>query len=196
MGKRGRKRKNGRREPNGRPSRAKAQPVTFDKGTERAQAMQALYGNDGCDAIGRAYQAGLLGEGSDAKAMLDMARAISNAYWAAFGTGRINCTLGDKTGGGTSPVSPDKARQREEWLSGSLDTINRLGRTQRRFFDALVIDVNPDSGPLFLDRLIFAHRCKRMMIEPTDAQALEYALEALAMLAGVDMPRVARLKAA
>lgn len=194
MAKRGRKRKNGvKRTKSGRISRS---VVNFDKGTERAQAMQALYGNDGCDAIGRAYQAGLLGQGSDAKALLDMARSLANAYWAAYGTGRITSAIGDKTGGGTCPISPDKARQREEWLNASLDRVNRLGRTQRRFFDALVIDVNPDSGPLFLDRLCFAHRCKRMMIEPTDAQALEYALEALAMLAGVDMPRVARLKAA
>ena len=190
----GRKRKQGKRTKSGQLSRA-GQPSII-KGNERAQAMQALYGQDGCDAIGRAYQAGLLGQGSDAKAMLDTARRLSNAYWAAYGTGRITSAIGDKTGGGSSPLSPDKARRREEWLNTSLDSLNRLGRTHRRFFDALCLDIHPDHGPCWLDRLIFAHRCKRVMIEPSDAHALEYALEGLSMLADVDMPRVAKLKAA
>lgn len=190
----GRKRKAGKRTKSGQLSRA-GQPSII-KGNERAQAMQALYGQDGADAIGRAYRAGLLGEGSDAKAMLDTARRMSNAYWAAYGTGRITCTLADKTGGDSSPLSPEIARRREEWLSGCMDTIKRLGWTHKRFFDALVIDVNPDHGPLWLDRLLFAHRCKRVMIEPADAQALELALEGLAEIAGVEIPRIIRLKAA
>lgn len=194
MSKRGRKRKQGvKRTAKGRISRS---VVNFDKGTERAQAMQALYGQDGCDAIGRAYRAGLLGDGQDAKAMLDMARSIAKAYWAAYEVGGYFNPLADRAGGSMPSISPEKARRREEWLSGCLDAVEALGRAQRRSFDQLVIDVNPDSGPLWVDRLCFAHRCSRMNIDPADAQSLEHALEALALLAGVDMPRVARLKAA
>ena len=190
----GRKRKQGKRTKSGQLSRA-GQPRIV-KGNERAQAMQALYGQDGCDAIGRAYQSGLLGQGSDAKALLDMARSLSNAYWAAYGVGPIASAIGDKTGGSNSDHSPERARRREEWLAGSLDTVKRLGWLQRRYFDALCIDINPDHGPDWLDRLCFAQRCKRQMIDPADAQALELALEGLSLLADVDMPRVARLKAA
>lgn len=191
---RGRKRKAGvKRTQAGRISRAAA---NFDKGTERAQAMQVLYGQDGADAIGRAYRAGLLGDGSEAKAMLDTARRISNAYWSAYGTGRITCTLGDRTGGGYAEDCPQTARRREEWLSGCLDSVKRLGWPQRRFFDALVIDVHPDHGPTWLDALCYASRTRRAPIRPEDANALDLALEGLAMLAGVESPRVVRLKAA
>lgn len=193
MGK-GRTRKSGKRTKSGQLSRAGIS--RFDKGTERAQAMQALYGPDGCDAIGRAYRAGLLGDGSDAKVMLDMARQVSNAYWAAYGTGAITCTLGDRTGGGNADISPEKARRREEWLSGCMDSVKRLGWPQRRFFEQLVIDVNPDHGPTWLDGLIFAHRSPRSLIRPDDANALELALEGLSLIAGVEMPRIVRLKAA
>ena len=191
---RGRKRKQGKRTKSGQLSRA-GQP-NIVKGNERAQAMQALYGQDGCDAIGRAYRAGLLGQGSDAKAMLDTARRISNAYWAAYEVGPINCTLADRTGGEYSTEAAENARRREEWLSGCMDAVKALGVHQRRFFGQLVVDVNPDHGPHCLDRLVFAHRTARMMIEPEDANALEWALEALAMIADVEMPRVIRLKAA
>lgn len=190
----GRKRKaNRRRNAKGRILRTGADRIV--KGNERAQAMQALYGQDGCDAIGRAYQAGLLGEGSDAKAMLDTARRMANAYWAAYGTGRITSAIGDKTGS-DSAISPEKAREREEWMNAGLDRVKRLGHAHRRNFDALCVDIHPDHGPAFLDELLFAQRCRRAMIDPADAQALEFALEALAMLAGVNVPRVVRLKAA
>lgn len=191
MGK-GRKRKQGARTKSGRLSRA-GQP-RYDKGTERAQAMQALYGADGADAIGRAYRAGLLGSGSEAKALLDTARKVSNAYWAAYEVGGAFCTLGDKNHGGTAPVPPEVVRRREEWLNGCLDTVKALGHAKRRCFEQLVVDVNPDCGPHWLDRLCYAHRSRGVMIEPADATALENALTALAELADVDVPKVVRFK--
>lgn len=193
MATRGRKRKQGKRTKSGQLSRA-GQP-RYDKGTEHAQAMQVLYGPDGADAIGRAYRSGLLGHGSDAKAMLDMARQISNAYWAVYTNGSYTCPIADKTGGSIPSFSPEKARRREEWLSGQVDTVNRLGHAHRRNFDQLVIDVHPDHGPAWLDRLCFAHRSNRVVIDPADAQCLSLALEALSLIADVDMPCVARLKA-
>jgi len=180
----GRKRKPGKREKNGRIQRAPE--LRYDKGTEKAQAMQALYGPDGADAIGRAFRSGLLGEGSEAKAMLDMARSISNAYWQAYEVGPYSSTLADRSSGSTPSILPDKARRREKWLSGCLDTIKALGASQRRSFYQLVIDVNPDHGPLWLDRLCFARRSKAMEVDPVDAKCLELALEGLALLANVE----------
>jgi hypothetical protein len=182
MAKRGRKRKAGSRTPSGRLSRAKPPINTFDKGTERAQAMQALYGPDGADAIGRAYRAGLLGEGSQAKARLDTARMIANAYWQAYETGRYQCTLGDKTGGGVVSLDQAKIKRREQWLEAVLAFVNAMGRDVRRAFDQLVIDVHPDCGPQWLDAVIYAKRRKTPPPLPYQQQ-LRRALDALELLA-------------
>lgn len=154
----------------------------FDKGNERAQAMQALYGADGADAIGRAYRAGLLGEGSEAKALLDTARRISNAYWQAYATGRYQCPLGDRTHGSVIDMDHEKIKRREEWLSGCLNDVRRMGPQCDRAFRQLAIDVNPDHGPAWLDALCYAERTKA---EPDIASRhmLIAALDALSALA-------------
>lgn len=177
---RGRRRKVGRREKNGRIQRTPE--IRYDKGTERAQAMQALYGPDGADAIGRAFRSGLLGHGTEAKAMLDMARSIANAYWRAFETGGITCTLGDRTGGTVVNLDHEKIRRREQWLNESLDAVKRMGENVRRPFYQLVIEVNPDHGPDWLDRLCFAQRTSCVVEEVEDARKLRAALDALEIL--------------
>lgn len=190
----GRKRKTGvKRTKSRRISRC---VENFDKGNDRAQAMQELYGQDGCDAIGRAYRSGLLGEGADAKAMLDTARAIAKAYWSAYEVGRYFNPLADRNSGASSPETPEKARGREEWLNGCMDRVNRLGAPQRRNFDALCINVNPDCGPHWLDRLCLARHSRRPVFDPADYQSLTFALDALSMLAGANMPLRQRLNAA
>lgn len=183
MGKAGRKRKAGRRTPSGRLSRAA--PPLFDRGTERAQAMQALYGPDGADAIGRAYRAGLLGEGAEAKAMLDTARKIAGAYWQAYETGRYQCTLGDKTGGSVVELDHQRIKRREEWLEEVLAFVNGMGRGVRRAFDQLVIDVHPDSGPSWLDSAVWAKKHHKP-IPPECASVLQRALDPLNILANGD----------
>lgn len=186
MAKRGRKRKAGARTPSGRLSRAKAIPVTFDKGTERAQAMQALYGPDGADAIGRAYRAGLLGnlhhEGDKAKAMLDTARKIANAYWQAYETGRYQCTLAERSGGSIAVLDHESIKRREEWLEDVLRFVNGMGRDVRRAFDQLVIDVNPDHGPKWLDALLWAKQHGKQP-DPLCEALLHRALDPLDLLA-------------
>lgn len=181
MARAGRKPKQGKRTESGRLSRAGMPAVTFDKGTERTQAMQALYGPDGSDAIGRAYRAGLLGEGSEAKAILDTARKISNAYWVAYETGRYQNPLADRTHGSTVNLDHERIKRREIWLSECLSFVKHMGPQVRRAFDQLVIDVNPDSGPQWLEHLIWAKRHDK----PSDMrceQALRAALDALEQL--------------
>ncbi|RKF23364.1 hypothetical protein D6851_02520 [Altericroceibacterium spongiae] len=155
----------------------------YDKGTERAQAMQALYGQDGCDAIGRAYRAGLLGAGSEAKALLDTARAISNAYWAAYSTGSYKSPLAGSSSGSVIAIDHAKVLKREEWLNESLCMVHTLGPQIRRAFYQLVIDVHPDCGPDWLDRLLFADRRAGIRADEDDVRMIRYALEGLAEIA-------------
>lgn len=177
----GRKQSPGKRGANGRKSRA-GQTPGFDKGSERAQAMVALYGQDGCDAIGRAFRAGLLGEGSEAKALLDTARRISNAYWQAYSTGGYQCALGDRSFGSVADLDHERIKRREIWLGECLDIARHMGPSVNRAFRQLVIDVNPDAGPPFLDRLCWAaHRNEAADL--ADLQTLRAALDALETLA-------------
>lgn len=178
MAKAGRKRRQGSRTRTGRLSRAGV--PRYDKGTEHAQAMQALYGTDGSDAIGRAYRSGLLGKGSEAKALIDTARRIANAYWRAYETGKYRCTLADREHGTIVSLDHEKVRLQEEWLRECLESVSSMG--VRRQFDQLVIDVHPDSGPAWLDRLCYAQRTKGDA-DIADRQALRAALDALEYLA-------------
>lgn len=180
MAKRGRKSKAGKRTKSGQLSRAKPVTPLFDHGTERAQAMQVFYGQDGADAIGRAYRSGFLGTGAEAKAKLDTARRIAGAYWQAYSTGRITCTLGDRTGGSVVDLDHEKIKRREQWLNEVLRYVERMGA--RSQFDQLVVDVNPDCGPPWLDRLIYAKRTGEQQ-DIADLRALRAALDPLEVLA-------------
>lgn len=169
----GRPRKAGKRTKSGRLSRAR---VNFDRGTERAQAMQALYGPDGCDAIGRAYQAGLLGQGNEAKALLDMARKVSRLYWRAYETGAVRSCIADRSFGSVIDLDHAHIKEQETWLTESLKIVDRMGRNVRRAFDQLVINPNPDHGPLWLDALL-----SRKAME-ADHEKLREALDGLEAL--------------
>ncbi len=183
MVKAGRKRKPGKRTESGRASRAGYVPL-FDRGTDRTQAMQALYGQDGSDALGRAYKSGLLGEGDEAKAMLDTGRRIANAYWQAYSTGGYSCPLGERTFGNTADIDHERVKRRELWLAGVLASIKIA---DRRVFDQLVIDVNPDNGPPWLDQMIWVNRQnvgrkehEKLTQDARNAAVLSRALDALA----------------
>jgi hypothetical protein len=170
----GRPRKKGVRTKSGRLSR-----VLIVKGNDRAEVMKELYGGNGSDAIGRAYERGLLGEGNDAKAMLDTARAISRAYWAAYTNGPIRCTLADRQSGASAEPDEERERRQETWLLRMLKTAGQGGNTPRLLFDQLVVDINPDCGPLWLDRILAKET------SPNDWASLACALDTLADCAGV-----------
>lgn len=174
---RGRKRKlNIKREPNGRPSRKGLVRIQFDHGTARAQVKFQQYGTDGADAIGRAYQAGLLGPNADA--IKDTARKIAKAYWPMLEIGSYRCTLNDGAGGSNDNVDHERIKDRERWLTSILRRIDALGPHTRRCFDELVIDVHPDSGPNWLERVIYAHK-HRVSADEIDAARLRLAIEAV-----------------
>jgi hypothetical protein len=177
---RGRKRKTGPRTKSGRLSTAGIPRI--DRGNDRAAAMQARYGSNGSDAIGRCYERGLMGSGQDANAMLDTARAIFRAYWAWYSVGPVRCSLADRNG---AMVEMDQEREdrQEAWLLQMLtiaDGHDRNARGSRALFDQLVIDINPDDGPPWLNRLI-----ERKPMS-TDWDRLACALDTLADCAGVE----------
>lgn len=176
MARAGRKRKNAKREPNGRASRKGVMRVTFDQGTDRARLKMELYGTEGADAIGRAYVAGLLG--ADADALRDTARKICRAYWPMLAVGPHSCTLADRSGGGSNDSGRIKAR--EEWLSRTLATVDKMDtkRTYRAAFDDLVVDVHPDSGPAWVDSLIW-HKKHGKEAPLSEVVKLAKALDAL-----------------
>jgi hypothetical protein len=177
MARQGRPRKAGKRKY-GRPIPAQ----TFDRGTERAQIVRAFYGTDCTDAIGRAYRAGLLGTGDEAKNLLDTGRRVANAYWRHLSTGfAIRCPLGDSNGGSVILLDQEREKRREDWLRNQLRAVETMGA--RRQFDQLVIDVHPDEGPVWLNRLIEYKRAGTPG-RVDDVAALHRALNALAMLAG------------
>lgn len=162
-----RPKKKGARTKSGRISRS---AINYDKGTERAQAMQILYGPDGCDAIGRAFRSGLLGEAQEAKPLLDLSRKVARLYWRAYETGAVRSCIGERTHGLIVDIDHERVRRDEEWLNETLKIINRMG--VRRSFDQLVIDWNPDHGPVWLDEMLavksqqlFAKQHKRVIPE-------------------------------
>lgn len=160
MAKRGRKRKQGRREPSGRIQRKSVLQVAPDRGTDAMQAKAAMYGSHGTDAIGRAYMAGLLGQidSASARAMLDTARKLSRDYHRAYEQAPYKGTLADRTGGSVIDLDHARIRQTEERLREALHMVDRMGRQVRLAFYSLVIEQHPDSGPPWLENMIWAKR--------------------------------------
>ena len=161
MARGGRKRKEGKRQPNGQPYRE----PRYDKGCEGVQRRQALYArtpegegdrfdsSNTFDAIGRAWSAHLLGSNADAKR--DAGRKIAAQYWRVYGfaTPDSLARFQPSTDYGVPDAAIDKIR--EDALNDALDMVRGYGRDVRTAFDQLVIDMNPDSGPPWLDRIIF-----------------------------------------
>jgi len=174
----GRKRKPGKRTKSGQLSRAGVATARIDRGSDWAQGMRALYGDNCSDAVGRAFERGLLGNGTEAKSMLDTARAIHRAYWAWYANGPVRCALADRSGAAVEN-DVERERRQEAWLNDMLRIAGRGGHPARVLFDQLVVDINPDGGPLWLDRLIARGG------NGDDWGRLATALEALAECAGV-----------
>ena len=137
---------------------------------------------DTCDAIGRAYCAGLLGTGRQAEDRLNAARRIAAAYWAAYGFGTPDSLARFQPQQGKLQSDPERDALREASLTRSLELINAQGRHIRLAFDQLVIDPNPDSGPAWLDAIVIAHRGKAQATT-SQYQQMERALDGLNLIA-------------
>lgn len=179
---RGRKRRNVRRQPNGQPYRA----PKWDKGCDGVVRRRLIYGasapEQSFDAIGRAFCAGLLGRRSEAKR--DGARKIAAQYVLVYGTetrmtpDSLSRFQPDNSG---APIDPDIEKIRRDALDDALEAVLKRGRDVRNAFDDLVLAVHPDSGPLWLDRIIFARMAKRTPRED-DTYRLMLAIQGLEVL--------------
>lgn len=128
-------------------------------GNDFAEAKKARFGANGWDAIGRAFECGLLGE--DGERLLDTARSLFKAYWRVYEVGPIRCAVNDPIlRGGASTGNLEHDKRREEWLTHSLALIEH-----RIEFDQLVIDINPDYGPPWLDALVASPSADRKKLD-------------------------------
>lgn len=145
MGRRGRPQKAGKRR-NGRPVPA----VQIVKGNDRAEARKARYGTLGGDCLGRAYVAGLLGEGDIAKDRLDLARKYARLYGKAFDR-PYRCALNDNPRGLSNREETDFDRYGEEWMR---DNQALIAPEDAPYFDQLVLPVSPLDDPHWMADLL------------------------------------------
>lgn len=184
----GRKRKAGPRTKSGQLSRAK-----IDTGNDVVAKKSALYGQNHSDALGRAFANGLLGSDNAAKAMLDTGRAIGRSYWMDYEVGKIRCTLGDRSSGITIAEDIVRQRDKERWLKR---TLKRVKPEMRPLFDSMVVDINPDCGPPWLDSIILELQTRRAKdahtASPGDWANLAAVLDMLSDIANVRKPALKR----
>lgn len=197
----GRKRKAGSRTASGALKRV---PV-YDYGCEGVRRRQARYarpagrgeteadphrpgqrrkrGSDTSqtfDAVGRAWSAGLLGPRGEE--LMAGARVIAAQYWRVYGFATPDSLARFQPVGPVGLVNSERERIIEDALADTLTTVAKAGRDVRRAFDQLVIDMNPDAGPPWLDRIIFAQRQHHSPTEP-DSNMLRLAMIGLACVA-------------
>lgn len=173
MGK-GRPRKVGRRDKSG-----KLRPeFVRDKGSPRTAEKVERYGANGADAIGRAFENGLLGENGEA--LMIAARKVKLGWKTHIQAmvPQIKCPLDQSRGGGMAiEYDPQGARYRQDRTFDSLSAAGPAATLKSFAFYGLVIDEYPDSGPGWLDRIIEGEA------RPQDKQCLDAAIQVLVDLA-------------
>lgn len=154
-------------------------------GIIRKRAAYGFAANDAdyADAIGRAHIAGLLGDGDRAKDMVVAARKIAWQYWRVFRPefGTPDSLARFQPQAPTHRIDPERERILEDAMNDSLDSIRKAGRNVRTAFDQLVIDMHPDHGPAWLDRIIFARR-RDVQPDIRDMQMLQWAKDGLGVI--------------
>lgn len=168
----------GARSASGRKRERAAQSLTPCEGVVRRRELYRLPANDTgepdasdrrerrgrqetdtCDAIGRAYCAGLLGGGELADRRLQAARTIAARYWSILGFATPDSLARFQPQQPSGPRDEERDARREQALNDGLALIAACGRDVRVAFDHLVIDPNPDQGPPWLDAIVAVNRC-------------------------------------
>lgn len=170
----GRMAKSGKRTKSGRLKRDSYAPPLFIKGSEWVQSMVDRYGQDYNTALGRAYAAGLLGDGDKAKMRYDIGKKLARLYKRTIGGDSYTCPLDDSPRGGLVDIWEDDGSQ-QRWLFQALDTIDDMGF--RPFVDQLITSIHTDSGPHWLDRLLSGNK------HPVNLARLQAAIQALDAIA-------------
>ncbi|SLK03885.1 hypothetical protein [Novosphingobium mathurense] len=172
MGRKGRPKKQGERYKCG-----KLRP-TFDKGSERVQALRERYGEYYGSALGRAFKHGLLGSDATANVRFDAGKRFARLYSAMIERGRYGCPLGRETlsAGSCGQISGNSFEMdNQEWLFDAMNDLDNAGL--RPWLDQLILDQYHDHGPPWLDRLLAGGR------DPADRMVMKCALDALDVIA-------------
>ena len=154
-------------------------------GVTRRKELYRVPANDTntCDAIGRAYIAGLLSPNAEhAKTLLNAGRKLAGQYWRVLGFPTPDSLARFQPQAPWTPMDPKVEKIREDALNVALSMVGARGRDVRRAFDHLVIDPNPDYGPAWLDAIVFAHRTNNRATE-RDYAMLRLAIEGLEAIA-------------
>ena len=154
-------------------------------GVTRRKELYRVPANDTntCDAIGRAYIAGLLhNDRGRALELMNAGRKIAAQYWRVLGFATPDSLARFQPSQPFTPMDPATEKIREDAFNVALGMVDARGRDVRRAFDHLVIDPNPDSGPPWLDRIVWAHR-KGERAGERDYALLRLAIEGLEALA-------------
>lgn len=156
MAKSGRPRKQGkRRYPNGRIKAVPHSEPVFLKGNDRIEAMRERFGSYYNSALGRAFAAGLLGEGQEALSRYQAARKFVKLHARFYGAPAYTCPL-DQTPRGNvvdlHNVDFENNRKQLRWLEAASDAMDVAG--VRPYLDQLLSVVNVDSGPHWLNALL------------------------------------------
>lgn len=177
MARRGRPGKTGKRERNGRLQRDSNAPANFIRPSEWVQSRKDRFGEHYSSALGRAYAAGLLGEGVEGKARLDAAKRFTRLYARFIGGTAYSCALNHENRGGhaVSMEITDQQEKEHRWLFAAMDSMDVAG--VRPYFDQLISALHVDAGPYWLDALLIGGK------HPADRMVLKAAIQALDILA-------------
>lgn len=169
---RGRPRKQGKRERNGRIERS----VIYDKGSDRIQAMRDRYGEHYSSALGRLYATGFLGEGEQAKDRLDAGKRFARLYTRIIDTRPYRCALNTAPRGNVSDFADNERDQSDQaWLFNAMADLDT--KLLRPWLDQLISKEFTDAGPVWATRLLMGGK------DPYDKTMLGNALKALDVIA-------------
>lgn len=149
MARKGRPSKSGKRHPNGRL----AHTPTFDRGTERVQALKAMFGTFYASAAGRMFASGLMGEQDEALARYQGLQRFVRVYKRVYGGTGYRCPL-DQTPRGEDHDTTDmeQAERDRQWMRHAMHSLDASGCYP--YMEQLISVNHVDQGPAWLDRLI------------------------------------------
>lgn len=174
----------GTRSASGRLRERAPKLVAANDGVQRRHALYRVPANDTetFDAIGRAFTAGLLGSGERARDLMNAGRKIAWQYWRIYGFISPDSLARFQPSQPCTPMTPEREKIIEDALNDALDMVRARGHDVRRAFDMLVVDINPDQGPPWLDQIVWANAHKKSARE-ADLNMLRLAIEGLEAIA-------------
>jgi len=113
---------------------------------------------------------------------MNAGRKIATQYWRVLGFATRDSLARFQPSQAFTPIDPATEKIREDAFNVALSVVDARGRDDRKAFDHLCIDPYPDSGPRWLDAIIYAHRRDQRAAE-WDYAMLRLAIEGLEALA-------------